>query len=195
MRKNDEGTDSAAAVNDVGMTQITLSVVEDWLDSHPDHCQDYFLRKIELDLINKWLVSHGFLNINDYISSATSTSSSGNVSPANGPVVTASGSGGSGSGPAGGGGGGTAAATPSILVNGNNSLCVTSQTYRTNSKRCRRHDFARAKTRSVLRTQEIGKDVPICSSRRSSLKDMRKWVLIISIFCSIHILFRQTYES
>lgn len=165
MRKNDGGTDAAAAVNDTDMTQITLSVVEDWLDSHPDHCQDYFLRKIELDLINKWLVSHGFLNINDYISSATSTSSSGNVSPANGPVATACG---------GGGGGGTAAATPSILVNGNNSLSVSTQMYRSNSKRCRRHDFARAKTRSVLRTQEIGKDVPICSSRRSSLKDMRK---------------------
>lgn len=138
------------------MTQITLSVVEEWLDSHPDHCQDYFLRKIELDLINKWLVSHGFLNINDYISSATSTSSSGNVSPANG-LVQAS----------------TSPNAPSILVNGNNSLSV-SQMYRSNSKRCRRHDFARAKTRSVLRTQEIGKDVPICTSRRSSLKDMRK---------------------
>lgn len=135
---------------------ITLSVVEDWLDSHPDQCQDYFLRKAELDLINKWLVSHGFLNINEYISSATSTSSSGNVSPANGCDSKT-----------------TTANAPSIIINGNNSLLV-SQMYRSNSKRCRRHDFARAKTRSVLRTQEIGKDVPICTSRRSSLKDMRK---------------------
>lgn len=154
MRKND-GAD--VVVND--MTQITLSIVEEWLDSHPDHCQDYFLRKIELDLINKWLVSHGFLNINDYISSATSTSSSGNVSPSNGPVQAPPVS---------------SPNAPSILVNGNNSLSVSQNMYRSNSKRCRRHDFARAKTRSVLRTQEIGKDVPICSSRRSSLKDMRK---------------------
>ncbi|XP_050525696.1 dual 3',5'-cyclic-AMP and -GMP phosphodiesterase 11A-like [Daktulosphaira vitifoliae] len=138
------------------MTMITLSVVEEWLDSHPDHCQDYFLRKVELDFINKWLVSHGFLNINEYISSTTSTSSSGDVSPANGcdKTITAN--------------------APSIMINGNNSLSV-SQMYRSNSKRCRRHDFARAKTRSVLRTQEIGKDVPICTSRRSSLKDMRKF--------------------
>lgn len=162
MRKNEGADGAAAVVNSDDMTQITLSVVEDWLDSHPDHCQDYFLRKIELDLINKWLVSHGFLNINDYISSATSTSSSGNVSPANGPAAVQQ---------------TVSPATPSILVNGGaNSLSV-SQVYRSNSKRCRRHDFARAKTRSVLRTQEIGKDVPICSSRRSSLKDMRKWVL------------------
>lgn len=137
-----------------GMTPITLSAVEEWLDSHPDQCHDYFLRKIELDLINKWLVSHGFLNVNDYLSSAASTSSSGNVSPANGPTATAT-------------------ATPNILVNGANTLTV-SQMYRSNSKRCRRTDFARAKTRSVLRTQEMNKDVPICSSRRSSLKDMRK---------------------
>ncbi|XP_015367889.1 PREDICTED: dual 3',5'-cyclic-AMP and -GMP phosphodiesterase 11A-like [Diuraphis noxia] len=159
MRKN-EGID-IVALNIDNMTQITLSVVEEWLDSHPEQCQDYFLRKIELDLINKWLVSHGFLNINDYISSATSTSSSGNVSPANGLAVQQV-------SPA------TSPNTPSILVNGTNSLSV-SQMYRSNSKRCRRHDFARAKTRSVLRQQEIGKDVPICSSRRSSLKDMRKF--------------------
>jgi len=165
MRKND-GTDDVAVDDDDDdddMTQITLSVVEEWLDAHPDHCQDYFLRKIELDLINKWLVSHGFLNINDYISSATSTSSSGNVSPANGLVAATSSSGGP-----------SPNAAPSILVNGNNSLSVAQSLYRSNSKRCRRHDFARAKTRSVLRTQEIGKDAPICSSRRSSLKDMRK---------------------
>lgn len=165
MRCNDGATDAVAAVNEgnANMTQITLSVVEEWLDSHPDHCQDYFLRKIELDLINKWLVSHGFLNINDYISSATSTSSSGNVSPANGPSQPAAGAGTTAS----------AGQPPSIIINGNNSLTV-SQVYRSNSKRCRRHDFARAKTRSMLRQQEIGKDVPICSSRRSSLKDMRK---------------------
>jgi len=150
------GTDAADGVTvNVDMTQITLPVVEEWLDAHPDHCQDYFLRKVELDLINKWLVSHGFLNVNDYVSSATSTSSSGNVSPANGPAA-------------------PNAALPSILVNGNNSLSVSPAVYRSNSKRCRRHDFARAKARSVLRTQEIGKDAPICSSRRSSLKDMRK---------------------
>lgn len=156
MRKYDG---SGAPVDDT-MAHMTLAAVEDWLDSHPDHCQDYFLRKIELDFINKWLVSHGFLNINDYISSATSTSSSGNVSPANGPAA----------------GPNTVAAAPSILVNGgnSNSLSVSQHMYRSNSKRCRRHDFAVAKTRSVLRAQEIGKDVPICTSRRSSLKDMRK---------------------
>lgn len=167
MRNNNDCGSDISAVND--MTQITLSVVEEWLDNHPDHCQDYFLRKIELDLINKWLVSHGFLNINDYISSATSTSSSGNVSPANGlvqsppsqPQTVAS---------------SNVTGAPSILVNGGNSLSV----YRSTSKRCRRHDFARAKTRSVLRTQEIGMDVPICSSRRSSLKDMRKLVFMIT---------------
>lgn len=46
---------------------------------------------------------------------------------------------------------------------------------RSNSKRCLRHDFARAKSKSMFRTHEPpGHEVPSCTSRRNSLKDMRK---------------------
>lgn len=60
------------------MTQLSLAEVEEWLDSHPDLCLDYFLRKAELAAINAWLVAHGFLTINDYVSS--SRRNSGNFS-------------------------------------------------------------------------------------------------------------------
>ena len=51
--------------------------VEEWLDSHPDFLRDYFLRRGEFDLVNKWLVSNGFLSINDYVSSRRGSSSYG----------------------------------------------------------------------------------------------------------------------
>ncbi|XP_063227530.1 dual 3',5'-cyclic-AMP and -GMP phosphodiesterase 11A-like [Bacillus rossius redtenbacheri] len=48
---------------------------------------------------------------------------------------------------------------------------------RAGSKRCLRHDFARSKSRSVFRTHEAAGSSPDggSSSRRSSLKDMRKY--------------------
>lgn len=140
------------------MTQLSFNDVEEWLDAHPELCQDYFLRKSDIKLVNAWLVSHGFLTINDYVtgSSRRGSSSSGNVSPSyhdeqqlpNLPP------------------------TPTIVLNGNPGH------RRKNSKRCLRHDFARSKSKSFFRTHEVitglTKDAPSSSSRRSSLKDMRK---------------------
>ena len=137
------------------MTQFSFNEVEEWLDSHPDLCQDYFLRKTDINLINAWLVAHGFLTINDYVTG--SRRNSGNVSPSyhdeppQNPFPP----------------------TPNAILNGNNPTHR-----RTNSKRCLRHDFAKSKSRSVFRTHEVmtghNKDASSSSSRRSSLKDMRK---------------------
>lgn len=164
------------------MTQLTFGEVEEWLDAHPDLCQDYFLRKTDLSAINAWLVSHGFLTIDDYV---TCSSRRGSGSSQGGS---------SGTSPNGGSSYFTGVAqedsssliqnslsqqqqmnlstSASIIMNGNHK--------RTNSKRCLRHDFARSKSRSVFRTHEV---IGTCSSmehpgtsssRRSSLKDMRK---------------------
>lgn len=166
------------------MTQLTFGEVEEWLDAHPDLCQDYFLRKTDLSAINAWLVSHGFLTIDDYVTcssrrgSGSSQGGSSGTSPNGGSAYFTStgvshedsssnlqnsvsqqmqmGS----------------SASASIVMNGNHK--------RNNSKRCLRHDFARSKSRSVFRTHEV---IGACSSmehpgtsssRRSSLKDMRK---------------------
>lgn len=50
------------------------------------------------------------------------------------------------------------------------------QTRRNSSKKCLRHDFARSKSRSLYKTQDISNYViqPRNSTRRSSLKDLRK---------------------
>ncbi|XP_075221410.1 dual 3',5'-cyclic-AMP and -GMP phosphodiesterase 11A-like [Lycorma delicatula] len=136
------------------MTQLTFSEVEEWLDAHPELSQDYFLRKTDLGLVNSWLVSHGFLTINDYVngSSRRGSDTSGNVSP----------------------NGGYSDDTQSLQLTQN--IAPTILPRRNSSKRCLRHDFARSKSRSVYRTHEvITKDAPSSSSRRSSLKDMRKY--------------------
>nr|CAD7409981.1 unnamed protein product [Timema poppensis] len=154
------------------MTQLTFGEVEEWLDSHPELCQDYFLRKTELSAINTWLVAHGFLTINDYVSyssrrgSVSSAGGSGNTSPNGNYLFVAEDAVQPQLSPA-------AGITPTVVLNGHHK--------RSNSKRCLRHDFARCKSRSVFRTHEVdgvcaSKEHPgTSSSRRSSLKDMRKY--------------------
>nr|XP_018899769.1 PREDICTED: dual 3',5'-cyclic-AMP and -GMP phosphodiesterase 11A-like [Bemisia tabaci] len=154
------------------MTQLSFSEVEDWLDKHAEQSVDYFIRKMELSSINKWLVNHGFLTIDDYVttSSRRGSTSSGNVSPGGmyssgteGFTLTV--------GPPPGVAGGAHQA-PAVTLNGN----TTSHMRRNSSKKCLRHDFARAKSKSVFRTHEVpGHAKDPTSSRRSSLKDMRKY--------------------
>lgn len=161
------------------MTQINYRDVEDWLDKHSDQCNDYFLRKAELSIINKWLVMHGFLTVDDYVTtnSRRGSTSSGNVSPGGmyaspneqtfnlsvgTPCVSTPGAGGATS----------PCSVPMMnMINGNS----TTHMRRNSSKKCLRHDFARAKSKSVFRTHEVSGHVKDpTSSRRSSLKDMRK---------------------
>lgn len=142
------------------MTLLSFSEVEEWLDTHPDLCQDYILRKTDLSVINNWLVAHGFLTISDYVrtSCCRCSSSSGNLSPGfhDDTVPT------------------PPPATPTIVVNGNLPQL------RRNSKRCLRHDFAKNKSRSFFRTHDVismaEMTTPASNIRRSSLKDMRKYV-------------------
>ena len=46
-----------------GMSPLSWSCVEEWLDSNPQSVEDYFLKKVELPLVNKWLSSHGFVTV------------------------------------------------------------------------------------------------------------------------------------
>ncbi|XP_065216930.1 dual 3',5'-cyclic-AMP and -GMP phosphodiesterase 11A-like isoform X2 [Planococcus citri] len=142
------------------MTQLTFTEVEQWLDKHTDLCQDYFLRKAELILINKWLSAHGFATINDYLSDSRRNSNdatSSNFFNNNADDVHYSNQ-----------------QIPHILVNGN-----ANHHKRTNSKKCLRHDFARCKSRSFVKSSDSGNCMnnkeSISTSRRSSLKDMRKY--------------------
>ena len=141
------------------MTQLTFTEVEQWLDKHTDLCQDYFLRKAELILINKWLSAHGFTTINDYITDSRRNSNdatSSNFFNNNADDIHHSNQ-----------------QIPNILINGNGNYHK-----RTNSKKCLRHDFARTKSKSFVKANDSGNGInnkeTISTSRRSSLKDMRK---------------------
>lgn len=142
------------------MTQLSFSQVEEWLDKHTDLCQDYFLRKAELILINKWLAAHGFTTINDYINGSRRSSNDATTSNFfnnNADDINH-----------------LNQQIPNILINGNGNL----HHKRTNSKKCLRHDFARTKSKSFVKANDSGNGINnrenISSSRRSSLKDMRK---------------------
>lgn len=142
------------------MTQLTFPDVENWLDKHTDLCQDYFIRKAEIMLINKWLIAHGFLTINDYINGSR-RSSNASANFFSNVEETAD----------------TDKSVPSILINGNTNISNVHHK-RNNSKKCLRHDFAQCKSKSFVKSNDftnglISKEV-LSKSRRSSLKDMRK---------------------
>lgn len=166
------------------MTQLKFGEVEEWLDAHPDLCQDYFLRKTDLSAINAWLVSHGFLTIDDYVTcssrrgSGSSQGGSCGTSPNGGSAYFNS----TGVGHEDSSGlmQNTVSQQLQMSLSASNSITMNGNHKRNNSKRCLRHDFARSKSRSVFRTHEV---IGACSSmehpgtsssRRSSLKDMRK---------------------
>ena len=132
------------------MTAISSSDVEDWLDLNPEWIQDYVLRKVDILLVNKWLVAHGFHTIHDYICGrrgSLSQESSETSSP-----------------------------DPRFNDSGFFSDKETSRHHRSNSKKHLRHDFARSKMRNMFRTCEPTVSNETLESRRSSLKGMRQFL-------------------
>lgn len=144
------------------MTQLSFSQVEEWLDEHVDLCQDYFLRKGELILINKWLLAHGFCTINEYINAGRRNSSTFGNSNFYSSTEEANDN--------------EKSPPPTVLINGNDNGNLY-QHKRTNSKKCLRHDFARTKSKSFVKSTDVGNGInykEVTKCRRSSLKDMRK---------------------
>lgn len=60
---------------------VGSSDVESWLGSNPEWTQDYFMRKADLVLINKWLLRHGFGTLHDYVNGKDGANLSGPASP------------------------------------------------------------------------------------------------------------------
>lgn len=161
------------------MHKLTCSEIEEWLNKHHDFFQEYFLKNADLLLVNKWLLSKGFHTVNEYLvndytsrkpslicSAATENSTTIN----NNSVDHQS-------------------RDVDLLVNGSSAGSEPTegvddqqqQQKRNNSKKCLRHDFAKNKSKSFVRMQEIGTNgfnkefaSIAASTRRSSLKDMRK---------------------
>ncbi|XP_074652338.1 dual 3',5'-cyclic-AMP and -GMP phosphodiesterase 11A-like isoform X1 [Tubulanus polymorphus] len=124
--------------------------VEEWLEGNKEVVQDYFIKRADLTLINKWLVAHGFHTVHEYITGGRRGSMSQDSS---GP------------------------GSPSIPMTDSGFFSdKDSKHQRSNSKKHLRHDYARSKMRSMFRTCEPA----VTSStaldvRRSSLKGMRQF--------------------
>ena len=131
---------------------VSATDVESWLDTNSDWVHEYFLRKADITLINKWLLSHGFSTVHELLSTNFSQNSSGQTSP---DPRTSSDSGFFSEGSAG------------------------SRHQRSNSKKFLRQDFARSRMRSMFRTHEPPPSIEhqtTLAERRSSLKGMRQFL-------------------
>lgn len=145
------------------MTKLTFVDVEEWLDANPDSCGDYFLRKANLSLINKWLLNNGYNAVTEQALSVGRRSSMPMSSPLS-PISPVS---------------------DSILdthvegVPTPSSISKPKPPPRTNSRKFLRQDFAKCKNKHLFRTCEaamtLGQPVTDVDARRSSLKGMRKY--------------------
>ncbi|XP_055859907.1 dual 3',5'-cyclic-AMP and -GMP phosphodiesterase 11A-like isoform X3 [Biomphalaria glabrata] len=136
---------------------LAQSSVEEWLDSHPDDMQDYFLRHADVTLVNKWLVAHGFNQLPDFpapIRNSSLTNLRYTYSFSN------------------------ESSNPSSPVDtrcNDSGFFDSSRHQRSNSKKHLRHDYARSKKRNIFRTYEPNGGESTLESRRNSLKEMRQF--------------------
>ncbi|KAK2150638.1 hypothetical protein LSH36_397g01035 [Paralvinella palmiformis] len=129
--------------------------VESWLESNPGWFQDYVLRKADTLTINKWLTSRGLPTIQDSLQPGPfrieSTSQDSSEQT-----------------------------SPDPRGCGEDHFFSDVRHQRSNSKKYLRHEFARAKMRSVFRTHEASfaqsRDQSSLAERRSSLKGMRQFL-------------------
>ncbi|CAH1775433.1 unnamed protein product [Owenia fusiformis] len=135
----------------MGTLGIDFAQVQEWLDKNTECMQEYFVKKADILLINKWLISHGFHTLQEYVSGKRGSMSRDSGSPA----------------------------SPTVTDNGFFSDKDISHR-RSNSKKHLRHDYARSKTRNTFRTFDPTTTSTSVEStiekRRSSLKGMRQFL-------------------
>lgn len=133
---------------------ISSNDVESYLDNNPDWSLDYFLRKVDLPWINKWLLQHGYQPITGTLfERRDSPSQSSSELPSPSPDFR------------------TAEVT---FFSDKDSV----RPRRSSSKKFLRNDFAKSRTKSMFRTHEPSIDTERgnkLAERRSSLKGMRQF--------------------
>ncbi|XP_014666168.1 PREDICTED: dual 3',5'-cyclic-AMP and -GMP phosphodiesterase 11A-like [Priapulus caudatus] len=151
------------------MTRLTYHDVEQWMDANPDSRCDYFLRKADLSLVNKWLLCHG----HDTVLTETKSACRRSSAPGHAPTVL------------------TAALSSPLErvldthVEGRATTTTTSHSKpkpppRSNSRKFLRQDFAKCKNTLLYRTCEaavVSSEMPSSDveARRNSLKNMRQY--------------------
>ncbi|XP_076309815.1 dual 3',5'-cyclic-AMP and -GMP phosphodiesterase 11A-like [Tachypleus tridentatus] len=139
-----------------GNTHLTFSDVKEWLDGHQEKMADYFVMKADINLINRWLVLHGFLSIKDYVSSRRNSAVLNNSDDSS-PIEKCCG----------------------YFSDGADATIHK----KTNSKKHLRQTYARSRKMNVFRTCDtLGQtpDISSTQSRRNSLKDMRRFLSLPS---------------
>ncbi|XP_052829828.1 dual 3',5'-cyclic-AMP and -GMP phosphodiesterase 11A [Octopus bimaculoides] len=129
---------------------LNASKIESWLDANPESACDYFLRKADITLINKWLVLHGFQSLQEFIIKRKGSSGQESLTPT----------------------------SPNDLkCNNEQAFFSESKHHRSNSKKHLRQDFAKSKLRNIFRTYCPSTYTfdSNTEARRSSLKEMRQF--------------------
>lgn len=125
---------------------MNASIVEEWLDTNQEFMHDYFMRRADIILINKWLLHHGFNILQDYVSQFGPR---GSISQENG-------------------------SPSSPLDRCSGDVFFDGKHHRSNSKKHLRQDYAKSKMRNMFRTYEpTSTQENTTEARRSSLKEMR----------------------
>ena len=140
---------------------VKAAEVESWLDQNWEWTEDYFLRRMDITLINKWLMVHGFQTIQDYIITGRRESlcmmhDNQNTSPD-----------------------ARSSDAPAFFVTEPDTPTPRQirPPQRTNSKKYLRQDFARARLHGIFRTTEsAGNTGSKLEQRRNSLKGMRQFL-------------------
>ncbi|KAK3800167.1 hypothetical protein RRG08_038006 [Elysia crispata] len=126
--------------------------VEEWLDSHPEDMSDYFLRKADVNLVNRWLSAHGFTTLPEFPGARRNTSLSTLSNESSNP------------------------SSPVETRCNDSGFFDSARHQRSNSKKHLRHDYARSKKRNLFRTYESSSGgESTLESRRNSLKEMRQF--------------------
>lgn len=126
---------------------FTSSNVEEWLDANPDVMADFFLRKADASLVNRWMAQHGLPTLPG-------------MSPVISKHVSRS----------------AESSTPSSPIDTRfgDSGFFDFRHQRSNSKKHLRQDYARSKMKNMFRTYEPTPGTS-AESRRCSLKEMRQF--------------------
>ena len=138
---------------------VGAAEVEEWLDDNWGWTQEYLLRQIDITLINKWLMLHGFHTIQDYI--ITGRRESATPDPVGQVTLDP-----------------RSTDTPAFYITEPDSAPKPSRPlpHRCNSKKHLRHDFARGRLRGIFRTCETPNSESKLEQRRNSLKGMRQFL-------------------
>ena len=132
--------------NDIHQADINPKMIEEYFDKHKDIMNEIFMKRANLVLINKWLLTNGYSPLSEYVPYPTKRGSLSNEN----------------------------SKPSSPLDKGANEVFFENRHARSNSKKYLRQEYSKSKRKNMCRTFEPTSGVEnTIESRRNSLKEMR----------------------